>query len=67
MMFYIHKDGYLYSGDMTDGAREATPEEIAAHLGQSQIVTPAADQDIADLWQAMLTMSAELDVLKGGA
>lgn len=26
--FYIHKDGYFYSGDFTEGAREATQEEI---------------------------------------
>lgn len=30
--FYIHKDGYFYSGDFTEGAREATQEEINAHL-----------------------------------
>ncbi len=32
MKFYMHKDGFIYSGDMTDGAREATQEEISAHL-----------------------------------
>lgn len=31
-----------------------------------QIITPAVDQNIADLWQAMLAMSAELEALKGG-
>lgn len=30
--FWIHKDGYLYSGDSTEGAREATQEEINNHL-----------------------------------
>lgn len=30
--FYIHKDGYLYNGDLTEGAREATREEINSFL-----------------------------------
>lgn len=29
-------------------------------------VTPYVDQNVADLWQAMLAMSAELEALKGG-
>lgn len=32
MQFWIHPDGYLYSGDNVEGAREATLEEIGAHL-----------------------------------
>jgi hypothetical protein len=65
--FWIHKDGFIYSGDMTDGAREATQAEIDTHLNpKSEIVTPPVNQDVADLWQAMLHMSAELEALKGG-
>ncbi len=37
-MFYIHKDGYLYNGDMTDGAREATQDEIDNHLNPVQSI-----------------------------
>jgi hypothetical protein len=33
--FYIHRDGFIYHGDFTEGAREATNEEISAHLGTS--------------------------------
>ncbi|MCC5468706.1 hypothetical protein, partial [Pelosinus baikalensis] len=29
------------------------------------IVTPTTNQDLADVWEAMLTMSAELETLKG--
>ena len=32
---------------------------------ETQIITPAVNSDIADLWQAMLAMSAELEALKG--
>jgi hypothetical protein len=39
---------------------EYTPPEPAP-----VIVTPKVDQNVADLWEAMLTMSAELEVLKG--
>ena len=33
---------------------------------EQQIVTPPVDHNIADLWQAMLAISAELEALKGG-
>lgn len=67
MKFYMHKDGYIYSGDMMDGAREATEIEIADHLNpKPQVITPQVNQDIADLYQAMLEMSAEIEILKGG-
>ncbi len=33
---------------------------------ETQIITPEVNSDIADLWQAMLDMSAELEALKGG-
>jgi hypothetical protein len=65
--FWIHADGYFYTGDETEGAKEATQEEINEKLNpKSEIVTPPVNQDVADLWQAMLTMSAELEALKGG-
>lgn len=41
MKFYIHKDGYLYSGDHTDGAREATQEEINNHVNPPQSLDDA--------------------------
>jgi hypothetical protein len=31
-----------------------------------EVVTPEVNQDVADLWQAMLAMSSELEALKGG-
>jgi hypothetical protein len=66
--FYMHKDGYFYSGDETEGAREATQEEIDAHLNpKPQVVAPSVNQDIADMYQAMLEMSARLEKLEGGA
>ncbi len=46
MEFYIHKDGYLYNGDFIEGAREATQEEINAHLKPSE---PTKDEKIATL------------------
>ena len=30
------------------------------------IITPSMDKNIADLWEAMLAMSAEIETLKGG-
>ena len=66
MKFYIHKDGYLYNGDMTDGAREATQAEIDAHLAP-QIVNPVVDQNIADIYEVMFDMSVRLEKLEGGA
>lgn len=33
---------------------------------EPQVITPEVNSDIADLWQAMLAMSAELEALKGG-
>ena len=65
-MFYVHKDGFIYNGDMTEGARAATSEEIALHLGKSQVVTPPVDQGMADIWEAMLAMASEIEALKGG-
>lgn len=65
-MFYVHKDGYIYNGDMTEGAREATAEEFSLHLGKSQVITPPVDQSMADMWEALLAMSAEIEALKGG-
>ena len=41
MKLYIHKDGYMYNGDMIDGAREATQEEIDAHFNP---VLPLVEQ-----------------------
>jgi len=40
---------------------EYTPPEPA-----SQIVTPGVDENIADLYQALLDMSARLEKLEGG-
>ena len=65
MKFYIHQDGFIYSGDMTAGAREATQAEIDVHLAP-QIVTPAVDQNIADMYEVMFDMSARLEKLEGG-
>lgn len=56
MKFYIHKDGYFYSGDMTEGAREATQAEIDVHLAP-QIVTQVVDENIVDLYQAMFDIA----------
>jgi hypothetical protein len=33
---------------------------------EPQIITPEIDQDTADMWEAILTLSAELETLKGG-
>ncbi|CNF25430.1 Uncharacterised protein [Yersinia frederiksenii] len=30
--FYINNDGFIYTGDKIEGAREATEPEIKAHL-----------------------------------
>ncbi|ELY2859500.1 hypothetical protein SMC83_001943 [Cronobacter sakazakii] len=30
--FYIHPDGFIYTGDKIEGARDATDEEVAALL-----------------------------------
>lgn len=43
-----------------------TPIPAVTEPQSPQIITPPVDQDVADLWQAMLTMSAELEALKGG-
>lgn len=48
-----------------------TEEEIKTAWAELQAkanapVTPHVDQNVADLWQAMLAMSAELEALKGG-
>lgn len=32
---------------------------------QVSVVTPTVDQSIADMWEAILTLSAKLDVLEG--
>lgn len=52
--YYMHKDGYLYSGDLIDGAREATTEEINSHFNPS--VTLAELQS-----QAWTRIKAERD------
>lgn len=31
------------------------------------VVTPEVNKDVADIWEAMLAMSAEIETLKGGA
>ncbi|MDU4960212.1 MAG: DUF4376 domain-containing protein [Sporomusaceae bacterium] len=40
--FYMHRNGFLYNGDMTAGSREATSEEVASHLGMSMSTRKAA-------------------------
>lgn len=30
--FFIHPDGFIYTGDKIEGARDATDEEVATHL-----------------------------------
>ncbi|MBP2156850.1 hypothetical protein [Erwinia rhapontici] len=30
--WWIHKDGWIYTGDETEGSREATQDEIEEHL-----------------------------------
>ena len=65
MKFYIHQDGFIYSGDMTAGAREATQAEIDVHLAP-QIINPVVDEEKADMWEAILALSAELEKLEGG-
>ena len=32
LKFWIHPEGWIYTGDQIEGARAATEEEIAAHL-----------------------------------
>ena len=33
---------------------------------EPQIITPPVDQNIADIWEALLAVSAEVETLKGG-
>lgn len=30
--YWIHPDGFIYTGDQIEGARAATDDEVAAHL-----------------------------------
>lgn len=32
LKFWIHPEGWIYTGDKLEGARAATEEEITAHL-----------------------------------
>lgn len=43
---------------------ETAWEEMQAETNAP--ITPPIDQNVADLWQAMLALSAELEALKGG-
>lgn len=57
--FYIHVDGYIYNGDITEGAREATEEEIQQHLNPTinlEEVKNAKLQQI-DTWTATAIIS----------
>lgn len=36
--FWIHPDGWIYTGDQVDGAREATEKEISEHLAKNESV-----------------------------
>lgn len=56
-MFYVHKDGYLYTGDMTEGAREATAEEIAAHINPTRTLAEIKDS----AWQHIKTKRDTLE------
>jgi hypothetical protein len=35
--FWIHPDGWIYTGDQIEGAREATETEIAQHLAKLEV------------------------------
>ncbi len=52
--FYIHANGYIYNGDLTPGAREATAEEIQQHLkpSNSMETTRTAKLQQIDTWTA---------------
>lgn len=36
--YWIHPDGFIYTGDLVAGARAATDEEIAAHLAEATLL-----------------------------
>lgn len=36
--FWIHPDGWIYTGDRIEGARAATEEEISEHLAKNELV-----------------------------
>ena len=57
MKFYIHKDGFLYSGDMTEGAREATTEEIEEYFNPSKTLEELKDS----AWQRFKTQRDTLE------
>lgn len=33
--YWIHPDGFIYTGDKIEGARAATDDEIAAHVAET--------------------------------
>lgn len=39
---------------------------VEPELQAPEVVTPPVDQDTADMWEAILSMSAELEIFKGG-
>ena len=45
IIFWIHPDGWIYTGDQIDGARLATEEEISEHLAKNELVV----QDSIDI------------------
>lgn len=65
MKFYIHKEGYLYSGDFTEGARTATEEEINAHLHVTKSVEPV-DPSLLAIAEALAAQETRLAKLEGG-
>lgn len=34
--YWIHAESWIYQGDQVEGAREATSEEVAAHVQEVQ-------------------------------
>lgn len=70
---YLRYDTYENLVATWEDTEQALPtlEEIETAWAEIQAtasapVTPVVNQDVADLWQAMLLMSAELEALKGG-
>lgn len=58
--FYIHKDGFIYTGDFTEGAREATPEEIYRHQNPQKSQEEQQKQ-LTDAVQAHMDSVAKLN------
>ena len=50
--------------ELRDIQKQEDPSE--PENGGTQIITPPIDQNTADLWQAMLDLSAQVETLKGG-